>query len=292
MRGVYTFKQRGKVVGVSKNLITTAGKKAIIDLVAGYTPRLAGSIALGIGNAAATVADKSLQFQIVKIPVTLSSADYINGSVVFKGSVRVGHEMTIYESGVYTGEANFGEFDSQTLLDFNASTDVWSTGSFLAANSRLGSFLNVTAAASTTTTSSLTGIYFDLSRFLDADQFLLAYRASNAFVASFSVRLKTDASNYYTFTVNAPATGVYTIAAFNKSAAVATGTPSWDNITSVDIVTTSTAGGTGGIALDGLRIESRAASQEDNILVSRSVLGAPVVKTFDVPLDVEYAITL
>lgn len=292
MRGTYTFKQGGRVIGTSENLITSAGKKAIIDFVAGYTPRLAGSIAVGIGTAAATTADKSLQFQITKVPVTLASADYINGSVVFKGSIPVGYELTVQEAGIYTGDAAFGEFDSQTLLDFNQSTDTWSAGTYLATNSRLGSFLNITAAASATTTASQAGLYFDLSRFLDGDQFLLAYRASTAFVSSFSVRLKTDASNYYSFTVNTPASGVYTIAAFNKSAAVATGTPSWANITSVDVVATSTAGGTGTIAFDGLRIESRAASQEDNVLVSRSVLATPVVKSFDVPLDVEYAITL
>ena len=292
MKGSYTFKQNGEVIGKSNNLLTSAGKKAIIDYMAGYIPRIAGSIALGIGSTAANIADKSLGFQVVKVPVTLASADYTAGAVVFKGTVPVGHELTIQEAGVYTGDSTVGEFDSQGLLDFNQNVDIWSAGTFTSANSRLGSMLTVTAAASSSATATLSGVYFDLSRFLDTDQFLLAYRASNAFVANFQVRLKTDASNYYTFTVSAPASGAYTIAALNKSAAVATGTPNWNNITSVDIVTTSTSGGSGIIGVDALRVESRSVAQEDNVLVSRSVLGTPVVKALDVPLDVEYAITL
>ena len=290
MRGIYTFKQDGKIVGTSENLITTAGKKVLLDFLAGYTSRIGGSIAVGIGTTAAALTDNSLAYQVLRIPVTLVSADYLNSGVVFKGTIPAGYEMTIQEAGVFTSSDPQGT--SQLLLDFNQSTDVWSSGTYTTANSRMGSMLTVSAAASATNTSTLSNLFLDLSQYAAGDRFSLAYRASNGFVSSFSVRLKTDASNYYSFTVNAPASGAYTITNFDKSAAVATGTPNWNNITSVDVVVTATSGGTGTIGLDALRVENRTNLPEDDVLFSRSVLATPVVKVLETPLDVEYTVTV
>lgn len=292
MRGKYTFKQNGVVVGESENLITTAGRKAIIDYMAGYNQSLAGAILLGIGTTAANVADKALALEVHRVPVDLSSADYANNAVVFKGKVSAEKEFTVYEAGIQTLYGSGGQSESQLLLDFNADTDLWSVGTFSATNSRLGQALNVTATASTTTTTSLSGIFYDLTPYSDSDQFLFAYRANNAFVSTLVIRFKVDASNYYSYSIAAPSSGVYTITSFNKSAVSTTGTPSWANINSVDILVTATAGGTASIDLDALRIEDRDSVREDNVLVSRSVLGSPVVKTLNIPLDVEYSITL
>jgi hypothetical protein len=292
MKGKYTFKQNGVIVGEHENLITTAGRKAIIDYMAGYTQRIAGAILLGIGTTAATVADKSLAFEIFRVPVDLSSADYANNGVVFKGKIPAEREFTVYEAGVQTIYSSGQDSESQTLLDFNADADTWTVGTYSSTNSRLGQALQVTATASTTTTTSLSGLFYDLSGYSDADQFVFAYRANSAFVSSVVIRFKTDASNYYSLTVATPANGVYAITSVNKSALTVTGSPSWANITAVDILVTATAGGTASIDLDAVRIEDRDSAQEDNVLVSRSVLGSPVVKTVNVPLDVEYAITL
>lgn len=292
MIGKYTFKQNGVIIGESENLITTAGRKAILDYMAGYTQRIGSAISLGIGTTAAALTDKSLAFEIARVPVDIAAADYANNAVVFKGRVPANREFVVYETGMQTVYVSGQEFESQLLLDFNADTDLWSAGTFDATNSRLGQALRITAAASATTTATLSGIYYDLSGYSDVDQFLFAYRANSAFVSNLILRFKTDASNYYSVSMGAPVNGTYAITPFNKSVPVATGSPSWANITSIDVVVTATAGGTADISVDALRIEDRDSFREDNVLVSRSVLGTPVTKSLNIPLDVEYAISL
>jgi len=292
MRGKYTFKQRGRVIGESENLITAEGRRVIVDYMAGYTQRIAGAILLGIGTTAADLGDRSLEFEVSRVPVDLVSADYGNNAVVFKGQVPAEEAFTVYETGIQTLYLPGQEFSSQTLLGFDPDADLWSEGDFVTTNSRTGGALQLTAAASGSITSSLTGLFFDLSGYSEVDQFVLAYRANNANVASAKIRFNTDSSNYYTWTISSPANGVYTIATVNKGTLTATGSPSWSEITSIDVEMISTSGGSGSINFDALRIEDRDSINEENVLVSRSVLDTPVNKLIDIPLDVEYTITL
>lgn len=292
MRGKYTFKQNGVIVGESENIITTAGRKAIVDYMAGYTQRIGSAINLGIGTTAATLADKSLALEVLRIPVDTTGADYANNAVIFKGQIPANREFIIYETGLQSIYVNGAQYDSKLLLDFNADTDVWSAGTFDSTYSRLGQGLRLQPAANGTAVSTLSGVFFDLSGYSDVDQFLFAYRANNANTSSLLLRFKTDASNYYAVSMGAVPNGVYTITPFNKSVPVATGSPSWANITSIDVQVIAGAGGAADVMLDALRIEDRDNFREDNVLVSRSVLGTPVTKTFGVPLDVEYAISL
>lgn len=292
MIGKYTFKQHGDIIGVHHNLITTTGRKAIIDYMAGYITSLVGGISVGIGSQAAVVGDKSLQFEIARTPVQVASADYAAGGVVYKGTLSSEVEATIYEAGAHTIYDPLEQYDSQTLFTFDGTNELWTVGSYVSTNSRVGSALQLTAAASATTTSVLTDLALDMSGFSATDQFTIAYRANNAFVASLVVRLKTDDANYYTYTINTPASGVYTITSFNKSAMTATGTPDWANITKAEVAMTSTGGGGGSIDFDAIRVEDRDYLREESVLVSRSVLGTPVVKTAGIPLDIEYAITI
>lgn len=162
MRGKYTFKQDGRVVAESENLITTAGKRVIIDYIAGYTQRIAGAILLGIGNTAASLSDKSLNFEVSRVPVDLASADYSNNAVVFKGQVPAEQSFTVYETGIQTLYVTGQEFGSMMLLDFDSSSDDWSEGTFVTTNSRTGEALQLTSTASTSKTANLPGLFYDL----------------------------------------------------------------------------------------------------------------------------------
>lgn len=290
MIGTYTFKQGGDVIGKADNLITTAGRKAILDYMAGYVQRLAGSIPVGIGTTAATVNDKTLDFEVASASITLSSVDYAAGAVVYKAQLSAETACTIYEAGLRT-LSSVDASSAQMLMDFDES-DLWTVGTYSPTNSRIGTALRVTSPASTSTTSSLGGIFYDLSDFNGVDEFSFAFRANNSFVSSVVLRLKTDATNYYSVSFPSPASGVYNIMTFAKSIMTVTGSPDWSNITSADIIVTSTAGGTGGVDFDALRIEDVDSVREDNVLVSRAVLAAPITKVVGIPLDIEYAITL
>ena len=292
MRGTYRFYQGGELIGEHSNLITTAGKKALLEYAAGYTKRLVGSLLVGVGATAANVADVKLNFEVARQPVTNASVDYANSAVVFKTQLPSPDEYTIYEVGAHSGGAESAAGASQLLFNMDANTDTWSSGTWVATNSRLGSALQITAGASTTTTSTLTGLSLDLSQYSALDQFIFAVRANNAFVSNVTFRFVTSSGNYYSASTGALSSGVYTIITANKGAFTATGTPNWANITEVHILVTATAGGTASVDIDGIRVEDVDANREESVLVSRAVLGAPVVKAVGLPLDIEYAITL
>jgi len=292
MIGTYRFIQDGKVIAESSNLITTAGKKALLDYAARYTKQLVGSLVVGIGSTAAAVGDKKLNFEVARSTVDTSTVDYPNNAVIFKAQIPQEVAVTVYEVGAHTQEATQGEDSgSKMILDFNALYDTWSAGTYVSTNSRLGSALQMTSPVSTATTYTLSNLVLDLSPYSGGDTFVLAYRANNAFVASVSFRFVTSAGNYYATTIATPVSGAYTFTSVLKSAFTATGVPDWANITQIDIVVTSTAGGIGSIDFDGVRLDDIDANREESVLFSRSVLGAPIVKTTDLALDIEYAIT-
>lgn len=292
MIGTYRFIQDGNVIAESSNLITTAGKKALLDYAARFTKQLVGSLVVGIGSTAAAVGDKRLAFEVSRASVQNNSVDYPNNAVVFKATIPQDLAVTIYEVGAHTLDGTqLEDFGSQLLLDFNSLYDSWSAGAYVSTNSRMGSALQMTSPVSSATTYTLGNLFLDLSGYSASDTFTLAYRANNAFVSSVSFRFVTSAGNYYATAISAPTSGTYTIASVLKSAFTSTGSPDWSNITQVDIVVTSTGGGIGSIDFDAVRVDDTDANREESVLFSRSVLGSPVVKTADLPLDIEYAVT-
>lgn len=290
MKGIYRFYQDGELVGEAENLLTTAGKNAIMRYLAGYSGHFGRSIRLGIGATAAAVGDATLNFETAVVPVYLISPDYANTLLVFKGRMDDASSMVIYEAGLSSGIPDTATLNSSRLiLGFDSTFDTWSAGAFTA-GSRLGADdLRVTSNASTTTTAVMTDIALDLSAFSNADEFRLAYSPNNANAASIFVRLYTDASNYFTYTINAPTAG-FKVATFNKTNFVATGTPSWANITQAGVSVTAGAGGQVQVDFEGLRVDDRDTFADSDILVSRAVLGTPVTKVAGLPLDVEYTL--
>lgn len=292
MRGTYKFIQNGEVIAEQSNLITTAGKKALLEFVAGYTKKLVGSLVVGIGTTAANVADRKLVFEVARQPTTVSGVDYLTGDVIFRTQLSPTDEVSIYEVGAHSMGIESSGSSSQLLLGFNAERDAWSAGTWVSTNSRIGSALQVSAGVSATADSTLSGIEMDLSEYSDLDQFVLAYRANTANTSSITVYFQTDPSNHYSWTIASPSNGVYAIASTTKGAMTKTGSADWSNITSIRVRVVSTGGGASTVDFDGLRVEDVDANREESVLVSRAVLGSPIVKTVGLPLDIEYAITL
>lgn len=292
MRGTYRFIQGGEVIAEVDNLITTAGKKALLEYVAGYTKRLAGSLVVGIGTTAANVADRKLSFEVSRQPVTNTTVDYANNAVVFKAQLPTTDELSIYEIGAHSMGEESAADTSQLLLDFDVNTDAWSQGTFVATNSRIGSALQLTPALSTSVTSALFGLALDLSQYSADDTFTFAYRSNNANNSTLSFRFVTSGGNYYQMSTSTLVSGTYYITSVTKGSLTVVGTPDWSNITEFHVVATAGAGGAGSIDIDGIRIDDTDANREESVLVSRAVLGSPVVKAVGLPLDIEYAITL
>jgi hypothetical protein len=288
MRGVYRIYEDGKLVAEQENLITTEGKKAILRYLAGHSGAFGRSIAVGTGQTAVALTDTKLVFEVARGDVNIISPDYTTQKLVFKTTFPQNTEFAIYEIGLLTVSASdpYGKL----LLNFDQETEAWSAGTFQADTSRIGAdALRVNAALSTTTTSTLSDLFLETAEYLDSDRFSLAYQPQDANLNSLKIRLKTDASNYFEYVSTQLTTG-YKVESWAKSAMTKIGNPAWDSITSVDIIVNAKAAGATNVDFDGLRIDSLNIPNTEYALVSRTVLGTPVVKTDVSQMDVEYTL--
>lgn len=263
-------------------MITTTGKTTIFRYLAGYLPKVAQSISVGIGSTAENVNDTRLSFEMKRVDVLLTSIDIVNDKIIYKGRLPQEFEGKIYEVGLWYGAPAQTTGGSQLIVSFDSQSEAWSTPTWNTALARIGSdALQVAAGASST----LTDIFIDMSVYSNADQIALAYSADAA-ITTMTVQFRTDDSNYYSYTFTA-ATG-YEVKSFNKTAMSATGTPDWSNITSIVV----SAAGSGNAVFDGIRVEDNDTLMTDYGLVARSVLVSPVTKTNDSEMDLEYALEI
>lgn len=288
MQGLYRFYQDGKLIAQQKNLVTTDGKRAIMRYLAGYSGAIARSIAVGTGQVAPTITDTKLGFEIARAGIVVVSPDYVAQTLVFKATLPQWDEFTIYEIGALSVSEN--ELYGKMLLTFDSETEFWSVGTFQTDASRIGAdALRLNAAASATTTSILSDLYMETSDYLDSDRFSLAFQPQDANLSALKIRLKTDDTNYFEYSLPTLTTG-YKILSWAKSDMTKTGAPTWDSITSVDLVVTAKSAGATNVDFDGLRIDRLLIANEEYALVSRTVLDTPVVKDSLRQMDIEYVL--
>jgi hypothetical protein len=299
--GFYRVYENGDLIAESPNVVTTLGKKAIADHLAGIIPDWAGSIAVGVGSTTATSSDKRLVFETTRSSVSSKVVSYGGGTagahrIIVKATLDPEIAGTFSEMGVFSLDRNdsLGNYSS-TMISFCDSTETWQqyNGSDWIANPNSPDTTNekngIDAVALTSAGSAvryrLSGLDINLAEYASTDLFLFAAKVNAGSLTTMVVRFNTDDSNYYTYTTPTFATGTYGVVSYAKSNWTAVGSPSWGNITSIEFTVT----GTGlTLMLDGIRIEEVESANPDYVLVSRSVLGAPIVKSSGSLLEVEY----
>lgn len=286
MRGTYRIYREGELVAVQENLLTTEGKSAILRFLAEQGGTLAGAICVGVGTTAANVADRLLEFEVVRGDVTVVSPDYTNTAIVYKADLPAELRVDIREVGMWTSRGDVEQ--AGLVVSFDQDLEGWTAGTWETTTRRIGpNGLSVAAAASTSTTTDLLNVFWSIDSMSPADTFALSYNVANEFTSSIQVRFMTDASNYYSYTINAPAAG-YKVTRFTKSQLVKTGTPT--DITQISIINTATAGGTSTVVLDGLRTDDGDFNDPGSLLLSRAILGTPIEKPAGVPFEIEYTL--
>lgn len=278
-------------------IITTEGKAHIKRYLAGWTPVIGASLAFGLGGKAEAVGDTALQFEVGRSAVTLTSYDFINNKLIFKAPVPEDFGGIVYEVGLFSAVTDIraGIYGSRIIATFDSAGEAWvnpATGlpsAYTTAAARIGSdALVLSPATSGTASALLDGTSLDFGGDSGADKVLVAYN-TGANISLFAIQFRTDASNYYSFTVNSPTAG-YQISSLTKGAAVATGSPNWSAINSIVVYATATGGGAGSITFDGLRIEDYASQNPDYVMVSRELLAAPFTKVDGMTQEIEFAL--
>jgi hypothetical protein len=211
---------------------------------------------------------------------------------VFKAIIPDDFGGTIHEAAIFSLPTN-PSAEAKLLSSFDSETELWVTDSsdpvYSTTSARIGlDSLSHTPAASGSSSSVLSEIFLDFSANSAADTFNLAFNA-NSNVASVSFRLKTNATNYYSFTTASPLGG-YNFATFTKGSASITGSPDWANITSIEVITTAKSSGAAAVDWEGLRIEDVDTINPDYVMVAREVLPTPFIKVNGMTQEVEFTL--
>lgn len=281
-------------------MISNAGKTHIKRYMAGHVPAIAQAIAFGLGSKSEDVDDTALQFEISRVNIVLTSYDFIADKVVFKAVLPDDLAAKIYEVAIFSQFENpiAGNFGSKVLASFDSDSETWADSSsglpvtYSTAAARIGGdSLSHTPAASGTVASVLNDVLYDLSGNSGADKISLAYNVGNANAASVAIRFRTDASNYYSFTVAAPAAG-YRVDTFLKGNAVVTGSPSWADITAIEVVTVAKSTGAASVDFDGIRIEDTDTLNPEYVMVARELLALPYIKEEGKLQEIEFSLNV
>lgn len=268
--------------------MTTEGKRQIMRYLAGQTRALGGSLALGSGTTPPTVDDTRLTYEFDRATIYLSSPDYINNQIIFKGTIQEGTLGSIYEVGLFSSP--YETSGARSIASFEQGYESWSSDTYCAGNQRVGLYaLRLAPASSGTLTSTLSSVGLDISDYLNSDILSLAFYNSNSNASSVRVRFRAaDPAAYYEYVVSNPATG-YNVATFARSAMTKVGSVDFASIDSIEVSVSAKAAGAAQVDFDGIRIEP-VTMDPDNILISRALPATPVVKADYAAMDIEYAL--
>ncbi len=243
---------------------------------------------VGIGATAPTVDDTGLDFAIEGATILNTMVDDVNNRIYFKTSLPVEKQYKIYELGCYAASASTAKQYQQNSLimsfgELTSWTDTSGTHTLNSTNTRIGSSSIRYSLASAGVGRGSTPFQINLDQLPSYAKFKLAYFANN--IANIKVRFKTTDSDYYEATVVPGTNNAYNITSVLKSDFVATGVPTWSNITIVEVQSTAT-GSAGTIDLDAIRYD--VATTGDSLLLSRALSASPVLKPAGSTMDVEY----
>ena len=256
-------------------------------MLAGNVNSFASSILVGIGEDIATVDDTKLTFAIDGANIAGTMVDDVNNAIYFKASLPVKSQYVIYELGCFAANSVTSQqmMQNALLMSFGDSP-VWvsSAGSHTQDDTytRIGTnsiHYSILASAVATGASPM---LINLDQLDSLTVFSLAFYSSN--IASVKIRFKNSDTDYYQYTISSMMNNDYNISTFTKGDFVATGSPTWSNIISLELEIQAT-GSNGFIDLDGLRYDS---AGQNNLLLSRALSADPTMKPAGSTLDIEY----
>lgn len=294
MRGVYRFYQNGELLATSENLITAAGKPAILKYLSGEIGSLGEALAIGVATNPAALADTRLGFEIDRVRVELRAGDVTTNSLVFKTTIPQYAEYTIHEIGLFNFFTNSpaGEFGGGVLTSFDASETWTSSTPAPITNLRAGAGgIIVSPATSQTLNARVSTTLLDLSGYSADDYFSVAFwKSTHSAAIGLTFDNPETGGSFKHTDKSVTAMSGYNILTFRKGDFVAAGGASWDNITRMSVDVRGGSSNVGPVTLDAIRVEDADTAVTDYALISRSVLTTPLVKTNVAPMDIEYAV--
>lgn len=303
-KGTYVFKQNGKEIGRSENLITTNGRKVLLQYLAGTRTDWAADMCFGAIDTTPSLSDIELNFETARVPVSLKTYKSATNSnpdlIIVRGTLPASLYANIYEIGLYpesriTDVANrnnriitdFSDLSNwvASISDQNQSITDQGTVSITgysaqgAASPRIGGF-SVDLAQNTLYQNNTFG--FNLLGYSDLDTLkILAY---NTAAGILTVTLKDVQNNSYVFNYTLSDNAGYQV----LSAPFPSNVSFTNTINSISISTDNTAS----VTIDAIKASATTELTNEDYLISKSVLSTPIAKIYGTPLDVEYYVQI
>lgn len=252
-------------------MITNVGKNSIGNMLASL---YRGSLAIGVGTAAATADDTKLDFEVFRSPITVSAYDEVTNRIVVKTTIPIDIAAQISEIGVFSTAIDTA---SKTVVSSFDEQEFWTGTTFGATNSRVG-----TGGMTIATEGKLNNLYLDLANYNQNDVVEFAAHAS-AGGGTARVDLLTDDTNYHTHTFTLSAG--YNIYRAPLSDFTVTGNPG-QLVMGLRIV----KAGAGTLMGDALRIHRRNLSE--GVMLQRKVMVTPVAKIEGRTMDIEQPVEI
>lgn len=308
--GKYQFFVGNELIHEEKNALTFAGRGIAIKSLLGIIPSFAGQMGVGIGDepnnpdpSTNLIINNNLQFEISRTAVDRSSVSISdnNDVLIYSATLEDPESYSIYEVGLFPEQTNdiFIGLRGSTIFSFtdvNVFTQVGTaSGAYLTVNaaSRIGNDMMYIPELNGSTdylNYIVPGATFDyLNTFAERDTLRLAGYDIDSTSSSIVFRYLNNDSNYYDVVFNTPTSSGYFVIEVPKSESVATGNPTWTNISNVHIFQTSSSG----VYLDGLRIDTGDYLIDTNTgMISRAVLSSPIRKPASIPLTIRYSLNV
>ena len=303
-KGTYVFKQDGKEIGRSENLITTNGRKVLLQYLAGTRVDWAADMCFGAIDTAPSLSDIELNFETARVPVSLKTYKSATSGnpdlIIVRGTLPASLYANIYEIGLYpesriTDVANrnnriitdFSDLSNWVASIADQSQSITDQGTVSitgysaqgAASPRIGGF-SVDLAQNTSYQNNTFG--FNLLGYSDLDTLkILAYNTAAGIV---TITLKDVQNNLYVFTYTLSDNAGYQI----LSAPFPANVSFTNTINSITIATDNTAS----VTIDAIKASVSTELTNEDYLISKSVLSTPIAKIYGTPLDVEYYVQI
>jgi hypothetical protein len=293
-KGTYVFKQNGVEIGRSENIITSSGRKMILQYLAGTRTNWASDMAIGAIQGTPNASDIELNFETLRFPVNLKTFAQASAShpdlIIVRATVPASVYANIYEIGLFadTKNSNAEIRNDAILVDFaNITNWIVNNGEvnvteFIpqADNSpRIGQY---SVQLMPNTSYSNSSYSFSLQNYGEIDT--LKILAHNAVAGNLTITM-TDVSGVTTsFTYSLSTNPDYHILSvpFNSTDKYL------NTISKVEFTTDNDAS----IVIDCVKASTTAELSVDDYIVSKSYLSVPIGKDHNIPLDIEYYVEL
>ena len=301
LKGTYVFSQNGIEIGRSDNLITTNGRKVLLQYMSEARSEWAADMAIGaLETIPASLTDIGLNYETGRFPITLKTyQSAANGSpdlIIVRSTLPASMYANIYEIGIYpeSRATNASTRNNTLITDFsdltnwvvsvadqNQSIPGQGTSAITAftpqgtASPRIGGF---SVELTQNTQYQNNTFNFNLLGYSTVDTLdLLVY---NTVAGNLTVTLGDVSGNTYAFNYTLQTnTGYQSISANFPSGVFFTSL-----INSVTIITDTTAA----LTIDAIKASTAQELTSEDYLISKSILSNPIAKIYGVPLDIDY----